>query len=68
VLPKCSLEKTFDIQMDWEDWCHKEELCLSKGLIWYSDGSKLTMDQGLKFMEKTSRHDICLIGQYTTIF
>jgi hypothetical protein len=26
--------------MDWEDWCHKKEQCLSKGLIWYADFSK----------------------------
>jgi hypothetical protein len=25
MLPKYSFEKPFDIQTDWEVWCHKEE-------------------------------------------
>jgi hypothetical protein len=33
VLRKYSFEKPFDIQMDWEDWCHKEEHCVSKDFI-----------------------------------
>jgi hypothetical protein len=40
MLPKYSSDKPFYIQMDWEDWCHKEEQCLSKRLTWYTDGSK----------------------------
>jgi hypothetical protein len=40
VLRKYSFEKPFDIQMDWEDWCHKEEHCVSKDFICCTDGSK----------------------------
>jgi hypothetical protein len=46
VLPKYSSEKQFDIQMDCEHWCHKEEQCLSKGLIRYTDESKANYGSG----------------------
>jgi hypothetical protein len=56
---------------DWEDWCHKEEHCLSKGLIWYTDGSTTGNGSGAGIHGKTPRHDIYVsLGQYrpTTTF
>jgi hypothetical protein len=69
LLPIYSFEKPFDIQMNWKDWCHKEEQCLSKGLMWYTDGSKTDNGSGAGIHGKTLRHDIYVsLGQYTTIF
>jgi hypothetical protein len=69
MLPKHSFQKPFDIQIDWEDWCHKEEQCLSKGFIWYTDGSKTDNGSGAGIHGKTPRHDIYVSqGQNTTIF
>jgi hypothetical protein len=69
MLPKYSFDKPFDIQMDWEDWCHKEKQCLSKCLIWYTDGLKTDNGSGTGIHGKTPRHDIHVSsGQYTTIF
>jgi hypothetical protein len=68
VRKKYSFEKPIDIQMDWEDPCHKEE-SLSKGLIWYTDGLKTDKGTGAGIHGKTPRHNICVsLGQYTTIF
>jgi hypothetical protein len=58
MLPKYSSDKPFDIQMDWEYWCHKEGQCLSKGLIWYTDGSKTDNGSGAGIHGKNPRHDI----------
>jgi hypothetical protein len=55
ILLKYSFEKPFDIQMDWEDWCHKEQQNLSKGLIWYTDGSKNDKGSGSRIHGKTPK-------------
>jgi hypothetical protein len=69
MLPKYSFEKPFQIQVGWEDWCHKEEQCLSKVLIWCTEGTKTDNGSGAGILGKTTRHDICVsLGQYTTIF
>jgi hypothetical protein len=58
MLPKYSFEKPFDIKMDWEYWCHKEEQCLSKGHSWYTDGLKTDNGSGAGIHGRTQRHDI----------
>jgi ribonuclease HI len=69
MLTKYSFEKPHNIQMDWEDWFHKEQQCLSEGLTWYADGSKTDNGSGAGIHGKIQRHNIYVsIGKYTTIF
>jgi hypothetical protein len=33
MLPKYSFDEAFDIDMDWEDWCRKEENIFQKAFL-----------------------------------
>jgi hypothetical protein len=50
ILPKYSFDKPFDIKMG--GLCHKEEQRLSKGPIWYTDGSQTDNGSGAGIHEK----------------
>jgi ribonuclease HI len=69
MLPKLTFDKPFKVLINWEEWKQMEQQCLTKGLVWYTDGSKTDTGTGAGIHGETQRCNIHVpLGKYTTVF